>query len=181
MKQTKIMKKSIKTSEVLAAFNVLNSAKYGSMSDEDKIKVWKITRALKPIATKFDEDSKDAAEKMKPKYEGGFDETLQKAQEYERMIHDTKVDAKKLPMGAAEYDAFIKVFKEYNKLVGKAVEQFADTKVKVEFEPLTEEAFGKLMASNTDWKMSQVMALSDIICEDAAAPADEEPKKGKKK
>ena len=31
------MKKSIKTSEVLAAYNVLNAAKYGSMEDADKI------------------------------------------------------------------------------------------------------------------------------------------------
>lgn len=157
------MKKSIKTSEVLVAFNTLNTAKYGSMEDADKIKVWKITRALKPIATKFDEDSKDAAEKMKPKYEGGFDETLQKAQEYERMIRDTKVDAKKLPMGAAEYDAFIAKFKEYNKLVGKTIEEFAEKVVKVEFEPLTEDAFGKLMASN-EWAFGQAVALSEIIC-----------------
>lgn len=157
------MKKTIKTSEVLAAYNILNTAKYGSMEDADKIKTWKITRALRPIATKFDEDSKDAAEKMKPKYEGGFDETLQKAQEYERMIHDTKVDAKKLPMGAAEYDAFIKEFKEYNKLVGKAIEDFAKKEVKIEFEPLTDEAFAKLMTSN-EWTMGQVVALSEIIC-----------------
>lgn len=171
------MKKTIKTSEILAAFNVLNSAKYGSMSDEDKIKVWKITRALKPIATKFDEDSKDAAEKMKPKYEGGFDETLQKAQEYERMIRDTKVDAKKLPMGAAEYDAFIEKFKEYNKLVGKAVEDFANKEVTINIEPISEDAFGKLMASN-DWTFGQTTALSEIICEPAEAE-EEKPKKKK--
>ena len=36
------------------------------------------------------------------------------------------------------------------------------------------------MASNTDWKMSQVMAISDIVCE-TAATAEEETKKGKKK
>lgn len=157
------MKKSIKTSEILTAFNVLNSAKYGSMSDEDKIKVWKITRALKPIATKFDEDSKDAAEKMKPKMEGGFDEKLQKAQEYENLIKDPKADMKKSPMGAAEYEAFIKEFKEYNKLVGKAIEDFAKKEVKIEFEPLTDEAFAKLMTSN-EWTMGQVVALSEIIC-----------------
>lgn len=157
------MKKSIKTSEILTAFNVLNSAKYGSMSDDDKIKVWKITRALKPIATKFDEDSKDAAEKMKPKMEGGFDEKLQKAQEYENLIKDPKADMKKLPMGAAEYEAFVKEFKEYNRLVGKAIEDFAKKEVKIEFEPLTDEAFAKLMTSN-EWTMGQVVALSEIIC-----------------
>ena len=174
------MKKSIKTSEILAAYNILNTAKYGSMEDGDKIKVWKITRALKPIATKFDEDSKDAAEKMKPKYEGGFDETLQKAQEYERMIRDTKADPKKLPMGAAEYDAFIEKFKEYNKLVGKAVEDFANKEVKVSFEPLNDDAFGKLMASN-EWTMGQAVALSEIICSDSTESTEEEPKDKKKK
>ena len=172
------MTKKIKTSEILAAYNVLNSAKYGSMEDADKIKVWKITRALKPIATKFDEDSKDAAEKMKPK-DKDFDETLQKAQEYERIIRDPKADTKKLPMGAAEYDAFIEKFKEYNKLVGKAVEDFANKEVKVEFEPLNDDAFGKLMASN-EWTMGQAVALSEIIC-DNGETEDVEPKKEDKK
>ena len=174
------MTKKIKTSEILAAYNVLNTAKYGSMEDADKIKVWKITRALKPIATKFDEDSKDAAEKMKPK-DKDFDETLQKAQEYERIIRDTKADTKKLPMGAAEYDAFIEKFKEYNKLVGKAVEDFANKEVKVSFEPLSDDAFGKLMSSN-EWTMGQAVALSEIICSDSAESTEEaEPKDKKKK
>ena len=174
------MTKKIKTSEILAAYNVLNTAKYGSMEDADKIKVWKITRALKPIATKFDEDSKDAAEKMKPK-DKDFDETLQKAQEYERIIRDPKADTKKLPMGAAEYDAFIEKFKEYNKLVGKAVEDFANKEVKVSFEPLNDDAFGKLMASN-EWTMGQAVALSEIICSDSAESTEEaEPKDKKKK
>lgn len=158
------MKKTIKTNDILNAYNVLNSAKYGSMEDADKIKVWKIARALKPVATKFDENSKDAAEKLKPEIEGGFDEILQKAQEYERMIRETKTDMTKLPMGAAEYDAFIKEFKKYNKLVGDAVKDFAEKEVKVDFEPLSEDAFGKLMASN-DWNMAQVVALSEIVCE----------------
>ena len=174
------MKKSIKTSEILAAYNVLNTAKYGSMEDADKIKVWKITRALKPIATKFDEDRKDAAEKFKPK-DKDFDEKYQKAQEYERIIRDPKADTKKLPMGAAEYDAFIEKFKEYNKLVGKAVEEFANKEVKVSFEPLNDDAFGKLMSSN-EWTMGQAVALSEIICSDSAESADEaEPKDKKKK
>lgn len=174
------MKKTIKTSEILAAYNVLNAAKYGSMEDADKIKVWKITRVLKPIATKFDEDSKDAAEKMKPKYEGGFDETLQKAQEYERITHTPKADASKLPMGAAEYDAFIKELKAYNDLVTKAVEEFAKKEVTINIEPISESAFGKLMDSN-DWTFGQTTALSEIICEPAEAEEEEKPKDKKKK
>ena len=172
------MKKVIKTSEALAAYNILNNSKYSNLEDGDKIKLWKITRVLKPIATKFEEDNKDAAEKFKADIKD-FDELLPKAQEYENLLR-TNGDMSKSPIGAAEYDAFIREFKKYNSLVGKAVEEFANKEVELSFEPLSEDAISKLMASNTDWKMAQVMAISDIVCE-VAEPAKEEPKKGKKK
>lgn len=173
------MKKVIKTSEALAAYNILNNAKYSNLEDGDKIKLWKITRALKPIATKFEEDNKDAAEKFKADIKD-FDELLPKAQEYESLLRSNG-DMSKSPIGAAEYDAFIKEFKKYNSLVGKAVEEFANKKVELSFEPLSEDAISKLMTSNPDWKMAQVMAISDIVCEDSESPAKAESKDKKKK
>lgn len=153
------MKKTIKTEKALAAFRVLNTSKYTKMTDEDKIKVWKIARALKPVAEKFEDDSKDAAEKFKPTED--FAERLQKAQEFERM-RNAGEDMTDASMGAAEYDEFIKEFQKYNKTVADAVKEFADKEVELEFDVLTEEAFGKLMASN-EWDMSQVMAISEIV------------------
>jgi len=156
------MKKTFKTSEILNAFNIINSSKYGKMDDADKVKVWKICRKLKPIATKFDEDSKDAAEKMKPEIEGGFDEALSKAQEYERLTaqHQPTIDI----MTKAEYDKFIKEFKSYQKLMDDAIKEFADKEVEIEFEPIGEDAFGKLLASN-EWNMNQVLLVGNVICE----------------
>lgn len=153
------MTKKVKTEQVLGAFNVLNTAKYAKMDDADKIKVWKIARALKPIATKFDEDSKDAAEKLKPE---GFDENLRKAQEYERVTKDKEADASKLEMGAAEYGEFIKKLKEMNKLVADALKEFANKEVDIDFEPISEDAFTKLMASN-DWTMEQAVMIGELI------------------
>lgn len=157
------MKKvTMKTEQVLAAYNVLAQAKYGKMDDADKIKVWKATRALKPIAEKFDADSKDAAEKMKPSED--FDELLARAQEYERKVKQPDLDAQTLPMGVAEYNDFLEKFRAYNRLVNDAVKDFADKEVDAEVETVGEEAFGKLMASN-DWTMAQVIAVSDVVCE----------------
>lgn len=157
------MKKiKIKTSKVLEAHQVLGSAKYSKLDDADKIKAWKIARALQPIATKFDEDSKDAAKKLKPTED--FNDRLEKAQKYEAEIRKPDCDTSKLPMGAAEYEQFIGELKKYNKLVGDAVKEFGEKEVKIEFEPLSEEAFGKLMASN-DWNIAQVSALGEIVCE----------------
>lgn len=153
------MKKTMKTSVVLDAFNVLNTAKYTKLDDADKIKVWKIARAMKPIATKFEEDNKDAAEKLKP---DGFDEKIQDAQEYERVAKNPNEDASNLKMGATEYEKFISELKSYNKLVGDAVREYAEKECEISFEPLSEDAFGKLMASN-EWTMEQVMQLGIII------------------
>lgn len=152
------MKTKITTENALGAYNVINSAKYTKLDDADKIKVWKIVRALKPVATKFDEESKDAAEKMKPE---NFDDDLQNAQDYERVLKENG-DMSKVAIGAAEYGQFIDRLKKYNELVGKAIEKSAKKEIVLEFEPISEDAFGKLMASN-DWNFEQVMVLGTLI------------------
>ena len=150
----------IKNEEVLHAFNIINAANYKQLDDADKIKLYKIARAMKPSARQFEEDSRDAAEKLKPE---GIDAKLQKAQEYEAK---TKAgDTDKLPMTAEEYQKFIQTeWLPFNNLVQKAVREFADKEIELEFEPLTEEAFGKLMASN-DWTIEKATTIGDLIVE----------------
>ncbi len=157
------MKKVIKTNDILAAFNIINVAKYTSLEDKDKVKVWKIARALKPVATKFKEDTEDAAEKLKPEVKGGYEETFMKAREFARMA-EAKEDLSKAPMTEKEFEAFNKQYVDYQKLLINALNEFSEKEVEIEFEPLDDDAFGKLMASN-EWKMDQVLALADIICE----------------
>ena len=72
------MKKKLKTEVIIALFRMLNEAKYSKMNDDGKIKTWRILRALKPIAVKFDDDMKTAREKLRPE---GYDELLNKAQQ----------------------------------------------------------------------------------------------------
>ena len=155
------MKQTLKTEKILSAYRIISTAKYSKLDDADKVKVWKIAKAMKPVATQFDEDSKDAAEKLKPSED--FGERLQKAQEYERMLQANE-DMSKSPMGAAEYNAFLKEFQNYNKLVSDAVKEFADKEVELVFEGISEDAFGKLMASN-EWTMEQVIEIGTLIVE----------------
>lgn len=155
------MKKiTIKTEDALKAYNVLATAKYSKLEDADKIKVWKTVRGLKPVAEKFEEDSRDAAERLKP--EGDYNERLAKAQEYERLVKQADFAPENLPIGAAEYAAFVEEFKSYNKLVNDAVREFAEKEADVDIDPISEDAFGKLMASN-DWTMAQAMTLEVMI------------------
>ena len=67
-------------------------------------------------------------------------------------------------MTDAEYNSFIDDFKKYNKTVNDAVSEFAEKEIEFEFEPISEEAFGKLMASN-EWNMDQVTKVSEFVLE----------------
>ena len=155
------MKKTVKTSVVIGVFNVLSQAKYGLMSDADKIKVWKIARKLKPIAQKFEDDSRDCADKMKPTED--FTDRLRRWQEYNQLKNNNQptIDI----MSTAEHDAFTKEWNKYNELVGKAMKEYTDKEVEVDFEPISEDALLKLMESN-EWTIGQVAVAGDFICED---------------
>ena len=155
------MKKIRLTNEkLLAAFNILNAATYKQMDDADKIKLWRIVRAMKPSATQFEEASKDASDKLKPE---GIEAMFEKAREYEQKIKAGKAD--NLPLTEDEYQTWMRdVWLPYLNLVNKATAPIAKTEVDIEFEPLSEEAFGKLMASN-DWMIKQADMVGELIIE----------------
>lgn len=150
------MEKTMKVREVAEAYQILGSAKYQKLADEDKIKVWKLARQMEPIATKYSEDVQDAQEKMKPCED--FYDQLGKARQYDQAKQKGEEE---LPMSADEYEKFIGEWKNYNQLVEKAVKELAEKECDFKVEALTEEAFGKLMSSN-DWNMYQVMTIGKV-------------------
>jgi hypothetical protein len=155
------MKKlTLTTEKVLKAYNIIAQARYTKMDDADKVRLWKIARALKPVATKYDEDSKDAAEKLKPE---GFD---QKAMKWNETRDKSSAGIKDdLPMSQAEFIDFLyHVINPYNENVNSALEELKGKEVELEFNALTEDAFVKLMSSN-EWNMEQVAMVGDIVCE----------------
>lgn len=154
------MKQKMKTENAYAAYVVLSVAKYEKLSDDEKIKVWKIARALKPVAAKFEEDSKDAAEKLVPYKE--YQEDFQRAEDYRIKIKKPDLDPATLPMGAAEYSEFKLKQAKYQKTVNDALKEFAQKEVEIIFDPITEETFQKLMNSN-DWNFGQVTNVGDVI------------------
>ena len=156
------MTQKIKTEKVLAAYQVLSQAKYGKLSDEEKIKVWKIARAMKPVADGLNETIEDANEKFKPE---SYDEELQKFNTTKSMMRDANADMTTAPMGPSEADQwYINVFTPYQKLVNEAVSEFSKKDVEVSFDKLSEDVFGKLLASN-EWNIGQVVMLGELICE----------------
>ena len=150
--------KSIKlsTKKIAEAYQTIEGAKYQKMGDEDKIRLWKILRKLKPLATGFIEAVKDAQKMLLPTED--FQERLQQAIRHERAL-------KGCGEAVMSDDEYLRVLEEYNgyrKLVEKAVRDLEDREEELELETISEEAFGKLMASN-DWTFSQADGLDFII------------------
>ena len=150
----------LSTDQIYKAFYVLMQAKYGKLDNEEKIKVWKISRALKPIANQFEEDGKDAAEQLKPTED--WEDRQMKALEYERKVRLPNFDPATLPMGPEEFDQWNREKIKYDKLVNEAMKEFAEKEVEVVFDPISEETFGKLLDSN-DFSFDQALALGDVI------------------
>ena len=157
------MKKiAINTVDALNAYNLLNVSKFGELESSDMVKAWHLIRALKPIAVKYEEECRDAYDKLKPN-DNDFDDKLQKFYDYNGMVRNLKADMKKLPMGVAEYEDFRKnVWEPYQTRVAKALEKFATKMNDLEVETISDDAFGKLIVSN-NWTGSQVMTVSELL------------------
>lgn len=150
------MRKDVKTGTVAAAYQVLNTAHYGKLSDAEKIAVWKLLRAMKPVAVEFTDAVHDAEDKLKPVED--YEDRLLLAKEFEtlqgkdaRMTHD-------------EYFAFVTMHKEYRKTVGEAIKDLNDKEVSLDLVPVGEETFCRLMSSN-NWTLEQAAVLGEIITE----------------
>lgn len=147
----------MKTIEIVEAYKILGQAKYQKMSDDGKIKVWKITRQLRPIALQFEEEQNDAKEKLIPSED--FMQKLQKAQQYELSLKNKDI----IPnISKEEYEKFIQEFIKYNNVINDALKEISEKEVNLIFEKISEEEFGKLMASN-DWSMDQVNKIEFIV------------------
>lgn len=146
----------MKTIEIVEAYKILSQAKYQKMNDDGKVKVWKITRLLRPIVVQFEEDFQDAKQKFIPDNE--FMVRFGKAIQYEQ----DKKNKKTSQITNEEYQAIVKEYNEYNSLVNKAIKEFSEKEIELNFEHLSEDDFEKLIASN-DWTISQLENIEFII------------------
>lgn len=152
------MEKIVKLKTVAEVFGLMKTAKYSKMSDAEKISVWKIYKAIKPIGQEFESDVEDLKQKLVP-YEN-FTDDVQKAINYENAKMNNEVIS---DMTDDDYKKFINIFRHFNKSVNDAVEEFEKKEITISFEPLKEESFNRFRASN-DWTFEQAAVIEDFVC-----------------
>lgn len=145
------MEKTLKTLEVVNAYQLLGSAKYNKLEDADQIKIWRLSRLMKPIAKEAEDAQQDAMQSLVPEE---FREKVRRAQEY---IEAKKAGTKdNLPMTNEEYVSYLTEFRKYNLLVGKAFDEVLQKEVTIDYEPLSEDTVGLLVTCN-EWPMAKAL------------------------
>ena len=147
----------LRTKEVAEAYNLISTAKYQKLSDDDKVKLWKISRKLSPIAEQYNKDVEDAKQRLLPSED--FPQRLQMGLKYQSLRDSGEKD---LPMTEEEFTKIAAEWNNYNAILDKALRDIAEEKQTIEINTITEDAFGGLMASN-DWTFEQVGKLEFIL------------------
>lgn len=130
------------TDQIVTAYRLVSAAKLSKMEDAEKFQLIKVVRQLKKTATDFEDFLKDAQEKLKPE---GFDTIATKIQSKQDL---TPEESSKIG--------------KYNKDVADCLSEELEKEVELTFEPLSEEAIGRLVASN-DFAVSDIISITDVI------------------
>ena len=164
----------MKTIDIVNAYNVLNAAKLAKMQDADKFTVIRAMRALKPIQADYEAAVRDAQERLKPE---DFDALQKKAADWNATHKDKKLTDlwnathkdKKLtdltPEERATLDGINAAYRDYTDKVEQCVRDLAETEKTLDYTRLSQDAFGKLLESNPEWKMQEILGVADVLGE----------------
>ena len=152
-------KKKMKTLDAVSAYNTLAGAKLNKLEDAEKFAVVRSLIGLKPVKTAFDDMVKDAYEKLKG---DDHDEMQRKADDW-----NAKYQGKNAPApdeaALAERRVLNEYFEAYRKRVDDCIRPASEKAVEVEVELLSQEAFGRLLASNPEWAAQDAMRAMETI------------------
>ena len=142
----------MKTQKISEAYRTINAAKLTKMEDKEKFIVIKAMRVLKPISASFEEFINDAREKLKGEQ---FDNMQQKARQWQE-------EGEKTSLTPDERKQVNTYFNEYTQRVNECVREEADKEHELPYDRLSEEAFGRFIASN-DYDVATIMELQEVL------------------
>lgn len=140
-------KRSVKVQDALAVYNTLKGLKIAKLDREGQFAVLRAARALKAVATGFEDFAKDAQERLKPE---GFDKVVEKSQRF-----DTLTDDEKRAVNAAAA--------AYQRDVDECVRPELESVKEVDgFAPLSEDTVAAIASSNEQLDVQTLMLIEDV-------------------
>lgn len=144
--------KNLKTSEIVTAYQLIKTAQMSGMTLDEKKAVLSATRALKAVATDFEDFRADAMERLKGDNHDKMVEALTNWQQQERDGNVTLTESER-----KEIEQY---FSAYNSEVVACLQDEADKAHDVDLKPVN---FDKLLDAN-NWTLEQCLLLEDTFC-----------------
>lgn len=151
----------MKTIDIVNAYNVLNAAKLSKLADADKFTVIRAMRQLKPVYTGYEDAVKDAQERLKPE---DFDALQKRAADW-NATHKDKQLKDLTPEERTTLDGINAAYRDYTSKVEECIRDIAETEKTLDYTRLSQDAFGKLLESNPEWKMQEILGVADVLGE----------------
>lgn len=149
----------MKTKQVVEIYNVLCGAKLSKMEDKDKFLIIRAMRQFKPVAISYEDEMKDAKEKLKDER---FEEMQNLAKEWEEN-HGKQVKISDLPDSEVRnLEEINRYFMAYHQNVDKYAKELLGKDNEFSYEKISEDSFEKLVSSN-DFDVQTIMDLQDAL------------------
>lgn len=146
----------MKTSDCIQAATSLRTAKVTKMEDKEKMTVIKAMRALDKVAKEYEALVKEVKEKLKDER---FDNMSRRVEEFNALHRDGQALTTKEQQEVKELNNY---FANYNKRLDEVLKGEYEREVTVEYERLTEDAFGRLVASN-DFTVQEIINIEAVL------------------
>lgn len=139
----------VKVGEIVNVYPVIMKSSFSKMNGKAKLGMVRIIKAMKPIASEFEEVRQDAIKKLAGE---DYQEAIKKVQNPKDYSEDEVKEA-------------LKVAKTSDDAYSKFVQEECEKEVEVEFELLKEDDFESLLEGSKDLTPQELMMLSELICE----------------
>ena len=139
----------VKVGEIINVYPVIMKSSFAKMNGKAKLGMVRIIKAMKPVASEFEEVRQEAIKKLAGE---DYQEAIKKVQNPKDYSEDEVKEA-------------LKVAKTSDDAYSKFVQEECEKEVEVEFELLKEDDFESLLEGSKDLTPQELMMLSELICE----------------
>ena len=139
----------VKVGEIVNVYPVIMKSSFSKMNGKAKLGMVRIIKAMKPVASEFEEVRQEAIKKLAGE---DYQEAIKKVQNPKDYSEDEVKEA-------------LKVTKTSDDAYSKFVQEECEKEVEVEFELLKEDDFESLLEGSKDLTPQELMMLSELICE----------------
>ena len=139
----------VKVGEIVNVYPVIMKSSFAKMNGKAKLGMVRIIKAMKPVASEFEEVRQDAIKKLAG---DDYQQALPKVQK----PNDYKED---------EVKEALKVVKASDEAYAKFMQEECEKEVEVDYQMLKEDDFEALLEGSKDLTPQELMLLSELISE----------------